>query len=305
MIEKRYYNFSSYLKKEFGKKVWKISINANFTCPNRDGKVGHNGCIYCNNKSFNSNISKEITTVETQISDILNIYKKRKKADAYLAYFQTYTNTYAPIEILKKYYDAAAQFDEIVGLAIGTRPDCINDEILDLIESYTERLAVWLEYGLQTIHNTTLKKINRGHSCEDFLNAIQKTQNRNISICVHIIIGLPGETKHHYIETIKALSKLKINGIKFHPLHVLKDTALEKLHFNKEVNILSQQEYVEIICDCLELLPPDVVIQRLTGDAPKDLLIAPNWCSRKNETLQMIDKELERRDTRQGAKWQL
>ncbi|MEJ2627794.1 MAG: TIGR01212 family radical SAM protein, partial [bacterium] len=228
--------------------------------------------------------------------------KKTKKVSKFIAYFQTYTNTYAPVDILKKTYDTVLKYPEIVGLSISTRPDCVDKEKLDLIESYSDSLDVWVEYGLQSRHNKTLKRINRGHTYQEFLKAVRLTQERGISICVHVIAGLPGESRDDFLLTVRAVADLNIDGIKFHPLHILKNTELEKIYERNQVTLWKADYYAEVICDALEILPQHVVIQRLTADADKNLLVAPKWCrkQRKTEVIELINKKLEKRKTGQG-----
>ncbi len=298
----RYNNFSSFLKNKYGEKVWKISLHAGFSCPNRDGTLSTNGCIYCNNQAFNIQAGKKNKSLDEQILSSMERLKKTRKVSKFIAYFQTYTNTYASVEALKKIYDKVLRYPEIVALSIGTRPDCVDKQKLDLIESYSDYLDVWIEYGLQSIHNQTLNRINRGHSYEDFLQAVRLTQEREISICVHVIAGLPGESKEDFLLTVRAVADLNIDGIKFHPLHVLKNTELEKIYERNQVTLWKADYYAEVICDALEILPQHVVIQRLTADANKNLLVAPEWCSKqkKIEIIRLIDKKLEARKTRQG-----
>jgi len=297
----RYNNFSSFLKNKYGEKVWKISLHAGFSCPNLDGTLSDTGCIYCNNQAFNIQAGGS-QSLDEQIRGSIQRLKKTRKVNKFIAYFQTFTNTYAPVETLKKTYDTVLQYPEIVALSIGTRPDCVDKDKLELIESYSGTIDVWLEYGLQSIHNHTLKKINRGHIYQNFLEAIRLTRERNISICVHVIAGLPGENRNDFLHTVQAVAELGINGIKFHPLHVLKDTILEKMYDQDKITLWSAEDYVEVICDALEILPESVVIQRLTADADKPFLVAPEWCSKhkKMEVIRLIDKKLEDRKTRQG-----
>jgi len=298
----RYNNFSSYLKKKYGEKVWKISLHAGFSCPNLDGTLSDTGCIYCNNKAFNIQAGTNSQSLDEQIRSSIQRLRKTRRINKFIAYFQTYTNTYAPVATLKKTYDTVLQYPEIVALSIGTRPDCVDLEKLDLIEGYTDTMDVWLEYGLQSIHNRTLKKINRGHTYEDFLKAVRLTKGRNISICVHVIAGLLGENGDDFLETIQAVVDLDIDGIKFHPLHVLKNTVLEQMYYGNQITLLKAEEYAEVICDALEILPEHVVIQRLTADADEHFLVAPEWCKKQNKmkVVDMINEKLETRKTKQG-----
>jgi len=312
--DKRYYPFSQFLKERFGCKVYKLPIDAGFTCPNRDGKIGYGGCTYCYNPSFSP---PTLVNPVDPLTSILsprgrgNVYAqikyrkaliKRKKKVKFLAYFQPYTNTYAKKEVLKKLYDEALGDEDIIGLCIGTRPDCVPDEVLDLIESYARDYHVWIEYGLQSIHDKTLLRINRGHNFAQFEDAVKRTQNRDIFICVHIILGLPGETRKGMLETAKVLAKMKLDGIKIHHLQVIRGTPLAENFEKGKFKVFSFEGYVPLICDVLELLPPSITIQRLVGEVLQDeILIAPRWNLNKHEILSAIDQELIRRNSFQGC----
>ncbi|MCK4329116.1 TIGR01212 family radical SAM protein [candidate division WOR-3 bacterium] len=297
---KRYYPFSQFLRGRFGYRVYKLPVDAGFTCPNRDGKVGYGGCTYCYNPSFSPPTLREEVSILDQIQ-----LGKRKKGGKFLVYFQPFTNTYADVDTLKRLYDEALQDDETVGLCIGTRPDCISDEILLLIESYAKNYHVWIEYGLQSAHDKTLRLINRCHSFSQFEDAVYRTQNRNIFICTHIILGLPGETREDMLETASILSHLPIDGIKIHHLQVIENTKMAKDFKKGKFNTLSFDEYQSLVVDVLELLPQNMVIQRLMGDVlDEKILISPRWNLKKHEVLNLIDKELIRRDTYQGAMYE-
>lgn len=301
---KLYTDFNSYLKKKFGEKVYKVTIDAGFSCPNRDGTKGYGGCIYCNPGGSkyrkNGNLS---TPIEIQIEDGIKFYKQRKKANKFLAYFQTFTNTYADNQTLKSIYSIPLKYNEIIGISIGTRPDCVDNEKISIIEELLKyKNEVWIEYGLQTIHKKSLEFINRGHTLKDFENAINITKNRGIKICVHIIVGLPYETKDMIIETAKYISKLPIDGIKIHSLMILKGTPLEKIYNKNNFKLLNINEYVSIVADILEIIPEKIIIQRLTGDGYRDIFIAPQWCKNKLIVLNEINNELKRRNSYQGKK---
>ena len=297
---KRYYPFSQFLRGRFGYRVYKLPVDAGFTCPNRDGKVGYGGCTYCYNPSFSPPTLREEVSILDQIQ-----LGKRKKGGKFLVYFQPFTNTYADVNILKKLYDEALQDKDSVGLCIGTRPDCISDEILLLIESYAKSYHVWIEYGLQSAHDKTLRLINRCHSFSQFEDAVYRTQNRNIFICTHIILGLPGETREDMLETASILSHLPIDGIKIHHLQVIENTKMAKDFKKGKFNTLSFNEYLSLVVDVLELLPQNMVIQRLMGDVlDEKILVSPKWNLKKHEVLNLIDKELIRRDTNQGARYE-
>jgi radical SAM protein (TIGR01212 family) len=291
--------FNQYLKEKYKGRIQKISIDAGFTCPNRDGFKASGGCTFCNNVSFSPYaMTKE--TVENQINDAISFYKNRyKNVKGFLAYFQAYTNTYAPVEKLKEIYDKAMEYEEIIGMSIGTRPDTVPDEVLDLIATYTvEKPEIWIEYGLQTANINTLRKINRAHGVADFVDAVLRTKKRpNIKICAHMIVGLPGDTLEDYIETAKLFASLPIDGIKIHPLHIVRHTVMEKQYKNGEIKLLSLEEYADIVALLLEHLPEDIIVHRLTGEAPDEELIAPNWCSpkEKQKVLKTIEEAINKR----------
>jgi hypothetical protein len=299
---KRYYQFSEYLKERFGCKVYKVTIDAGFTCPNRDGKLGWGGCAYCNNKGFSANSRNAPAPIAEQVRQGMEFMRARYKARKFIAYFQAYTNTYAPLETLRACYDEALAFEDIVALSIGTRPDCVPEAALDLIESYRARHEVWVEYGLQTIHDKTLSLINRGHDYAAFLDALARTKRRDLKVCVHVILGLPGESHADMMATAQAVGGMEIDSLKIHLMHVLKNTPLEKEYLEGSFNTLEFDEYVGLVCDFLEHIPPAVSIQRLTADGPRSILLAPAWATEKRRTLAAIDAEFERRDSRQGAK---
>jgi len=299
----RYYKFSKYLKEKFGGRVVKISVDGGFKCPNLDGTLSKEGCIYCNNYAFSPALRRKGKSLEEQIEEGINYGRKRFKANMFIVYFQPYTNTYGEVEFLKKRYDVIKNFPEVVGIAIGTRPDCIDEEKLKLIESYTENYEVWIEYGLQSIHDKTLKIINRNHKYSDFLKAVEMTKGRGIKICAHVIIGLPGETKNDMIETAKECGRLRIDGIKIHPLHVVKDTKLEKMYREGKYTPMDIGFYVDTVVEFLQYLSPDTVIQRITADCPPEYLVAPFWISLKERVIKMIEDRLEKDDIYQGKKF--
>lgn len=300
----RYYRFSRYLKERFHCIVYKVSVDAGFSCPNRDGTISEDGCIYCNNRafSFNTRSDSMLKPLKTQIEEGLQYGRKRYNAQKFILYFQAHTNTYAAIETLREKYDVIRNFENIVGLSIGTRPDCINNEILDLIESYSDTYEVWVEYGLQSIHDNSLETINRGHLYDAFIKALELTRNRDIKVCVHVIIGLPGEKKEDILETAEALGHLKIDAVKMHPLHVIRNTKLDQMYNEKIYTPLLMDEYCGIIGEFLQYLSPQTIIQRITADCPRDMLVAPLWILDKGRVLQTIDRELEKKDIYQGQK---
>ena len=298
-MKKAYNAFSDYLKEKFGQKVYKITIDAGFSCPNRDGTISSGGCIFCDESgSFSKAHSNELD-IKNQIKTGIKTLNERFGAQKFLAYFQAFTNTYAPVEKLKKIYDAAFCDDRVLGISIGTRPDCIDEKKLDLISTYKNP---WLELGLQSTHNETLKKINRGHDYECFLKAYKLAKERNINVCVHMVLGFKNETQEMILKSAKRLAALKIDGIKLHMLTVLEDAPLAKIYKEKPFDLLTMQDYWEIVCDFLELLPPETTLHRLAGSGYSKTLIAPKWVNNKFETLNLIDKIFEKRKTKQGIK---
>jgi len=296
----RYYRFSEYLRERFGCAVYKVSVDGGFSCPNRDGALSREGCVYCDNRAFSVNARLMPKPLEIQIEEGRDFGRRRYGAQAFFVYFQAHTNTYAPVGELKERYDTVKKFKDIVGISIGTRPDYVNDPVLDLIEGYTGSYEVWLEYGLQSVHDETLRLINRNHSYDDFLRAVALTRKRRLKICAHVIIGLPGETREHIAQTAKELGRLRLDGVKIHPLHIVRGTALEKLLEAKSYRPLELDEYIELAAEFLSHLRPDTVIQRVSADCPADLLVAPKWILDKREVLERIDRKLAREDIFQG-----
>jgi radical SAM protein (TIGR01212 family) len=297
---KRYYDLKSYWRNRFGGNVYKLQIDAGFTCPNRDGKIATGGCIYCDGRGSHLRREGIVPSVKDQIRRGKEYYQTHKKGQKYIAYFQTFTNTYGPYEKLKALYEEALAQEDIIGLSIGTRPDCVSSDVLDIIKACAEKSHVWLEFGLQSIHNKTLQFINRGHSSETFIDAVKRTAGGHTLICTHIIVGLPGESHQDIIKTAETISALPIQGIKIHALLALKGTVLGDLYERGEVAMLSMDQYVQTVCDVLEILPPEMVIQRLTADGYRDIFLGPKWAINKMAVINAIDKELERRNTYQG-----
>jgi radical SAM protein (TIGR01212 family) len=293
---------SSYLRERFGVRVRSVTIDAGFTCPNVDGTVTTGGCVYCDNRSFSPNRRLPRATVTAQVERGIAILTNRYGAERFIAYFQAGTNTHAPVEKLHRLYDEALAHPLIVGLAIGTRPDSVADEVLDLLQEYARARPVWLELGLQTIHDRSLDWMNRGHHFDAFLDAVHRCQGRGLELCAHVILGLPGESRDDMLATADALARLAVEGVKIHNLYVVKNTPLEEQYRRGEARIMERDEYVQIICDFLERLPEDRVIHRLSGDAPPDYLVAPAWCLDKPALLRAIDEELARRNGWQGKK---
>ncbi len=303
LLEPRYYAFSRFLKERFGGRVFRVTVDAGFTCPNVDGTVAKGGCVYCDNRSFSPNRRLPRTTIAAQVERGVEILSKRYKSAQFLAYFQAATNTYASVEKLRRLYDEALAHPQIVGLVVGTRPDCVPDEILDLLEEYAQTRFVSLELGLQTIHDRSLDWMNRGHHFDAFVDAVDRCQGRGLDLCGHVILGLPGETHADMLATAEVLGSLPLDAVKVHNLHVVTGTPLEEQYRRGEVRMLEFDEYVGLVCDFLERLPSTMVIQRLNGDSPADFMVAPMWCLEKARILAAIAAELVRRDSRQGKHW--
>jgi radical SAM protein (TIGR01212 family) len=299
-VEKRYTTFSDELKRVFGCRVHRISVDAGFSCPNRDGTVGSGGCIYCGGKGSGAHGILPGASISEQIEAGKEVMIRKYKAKRFLAYFQAYSNTYAPLEILRRLYDEALAVEGVVGLIVGTRPDCLPPETIDLLSGYARKTYFWLELGLQSPFDRTLELLRRGHDFAAFESAVRACREKGIRVCAHIILGLPGETRDDMLGTAAVLNGMGIDGVKIHLLHVMKDTPLAESYLRGEVTLLDRDEYVGLVCDFLERLRPEVSIQRLTGDGGHDHLMAPLWSLRKFEVLNAIDYELQRRGTRQG-----
>jgi uncharacterized protein len=302
MTSKRYNTFSEELKRDFGCRVHRISVDAGFTCPNRDGSTGTTGCIYCGGAGSGSFGILRGATVAEQLEAGKEIMARKYKARKFVAYFQAYSNTYAPVEWLEALYDEALAVKDVVGLIVGTRPDCLPPEVLNLLAGYAHRHWFWLELGLQSPIDRTLRLLNRGHDFAAFAAAAEACRALGIRVCAHIILGLPGETREEMLATPRLLKELGIGGVKLHLLHVMKETELEAMYRAGEITVLSRDDYVGLVCDFLERLDPEISIQRLTGDGGRDYLVAPLWSLAKFEVLNAIDAELERRGTRQGSR---
>ena len=296
----RYNDFNTYLRDLFGCRVQKITVDAGLTCPNRDGTLASGGCIYCNVRGSGTGAHAKGQSVLQQLINGKKSLARRYQAKKFIAYFQSFSNTYAPLPVLKRLYEEALSVEGIVGLSVGTRPDCVDEPVLDLLQNYAQHHLVWVEYGLQSAHDKTLALINRGHDVQCFIDAVEKTKNRGIKICAHVILGLPRETRKEMLHTAETIQKLGIDGVKLHLLYVVKGTRLESLYRRGEFKCLEQQKYVDLVCDFLERMPPGMIIQRLTGDPHPEELVAPAWSLKKAETLELIRKTLEKRDSWQG-----
>lgn len=301
-MHKRYNDLATHLRAMFGCRVQKISVDAGLSCPNRDGHLATGGCIYCNARGSGTGAHRAGRSISAQLAAGKRALARRYGAEKFIAYFQAFSNTYAPVAVLKALYDEALAVPGIVGLSIGTRPDCISPPVLELLADYARRRLVWVEYGLQSARDETLARINRGHDADCFFRAVALTGNRGIRICAHVILGLPGETRADMLYTAARLADAGIDGLKLHVLYVIKGTPMEALWRTGDYRCLEQQEYVDLVCDVLERIPAAVVIQRLTGDPHPEELATPAWCREKAATLAMIHRELERRDARQGMR---
>ena len=278
----------------------KVAIDAGFTCPNISGTKGTGGCVFCNNEGFSYNSRQELRPIQEQVEKGIEFMRGRFKAKKFMAYFQAHTNTFAPTHKLKDIYDQIVPYEEIVSFSVGTRPDSISPATLDLLDSYSNRFETWVEYGLQSTHNRTLHRINRCDTYERFLWAIDETSKRNLKICVHVILFLPGETWEDMMLTAERLQPLPFHSIKVHLIHIMKNTPLEKDYLEGTFTLPTMDEYVQTCCDFVERIHPDISIQRLTADAPSSVLVDPLWCQERQLILQKIDEELERRNSRQG-----
>lgn len=297
---KRYHSLNHFLRNKFGKKVFKISLDGGFSCPNRDGTINRDGCIFCSESGSGDFAGDRNLSIHSQFENIKDMMSKKWKDGSYIAYFQAYTNTYAPVKVLREKYEEAINQQGVVALAIATRPDCLQDEVLDLLEELNKKVYVWVELGLQTINEETAKKINRGYTLDVFKNAIKRLRERKIDFVVHTIFGLPGETKDDMFNTIDYIAHSGAKGIKFHLLHLMKGTRLVNLYEEGKLEFLSQEEYIDLICKSIMMLPKDMVVHRLTGDSPRELLIGPMWSLKKWEVLNNIDKAMEENNYIQG-----
>ena len=297
----RYHAYNHYLRRKFdGARVHKVSIDAGFTCPNVDGTVAIGGCTFCDNRSFSPSRRLPRTTIRGQIEEGIRRIQWRFNVQQFLAYFQPATNTYAPVERLRSVYEQALEHPQVVGLVIGTRPDCVPPDVLDLIEELSRRTYVAVEYGVQTIHDRSLDWMNRGHHHDATLDALQRSRGRGFEICAHVILGLPGETHDAMLATARELVRLEVDAIKLHNLYAVKNTPLAEQVERGEVQLIERDDYVRTVVDILELLPPRMVVERVTGEAPPNYFVGPAWCLDKIDVRRAIESELERRATWQG-----
>nr|VFJ98082.1 MAG: hypothetical protein BECKLFY1418A_GA0070994_10789 [Candidatus Kentron sp. LFY]VFJ98401.1 MAG: hypothetical protein BECKLFY1418B_GA0070995_11194 [Candidatus Kentron sp. LFY] len=298
----RVHTFGQFMLKRHGQRVHKVAINAGLTCPNRDGSKGQGGCTFCNNASFNPS-SRQVPSVAEQLESGRRVIRKRTGAHRYLAYFQAYTNTYADVEHLRSLYDEALAAPDVIGISVGTRPDCVPAAVLDLLAEYRDRgFEIWLELGLQSCFDETLQRVNRGHDFSEYRRAIHAAHERGLPVCTHLIAGLPGETGRHVLTTLERVLDDNVEGLKLHPLHVVKGTLLANQWRSGEYRPLTFAAYITIAANLVERTPPHVVYHRLTGTASTYLLLAPDWCVYKWRVLNGIERELRYRGTWQGAR---
>jgi radical SAM protein (TIGR01212 family) len=301
-MSNRLNTFGRYLKKVFGETVYKVNVDAGFTCPNRDGTLGITGCIYCNNSSFRPSRCSPDIPLRQQIQNGIQYISSRYKAEKFLVYFQPYTNTYAPVEELSKLYEEALSIPSVIGLAIGTRPDCVDEEKIELLEKLAERYFILIEYGLQSIYNKTLQYIRRGHDYETFLKALKMTVGRGIRIGAHIIVGFPTETKEEMIAMADEISCLPVEFLKIHQLQVVKGTILAQQYKENPFPTFEYNEYIDFLVDFIERLSPNIVLQRLFATAPDEILIAPIWGRTRQQIIRDIEERFIKRDAFQGSK---
>ncbi len=300
----RYYAYNFFLRQKFGQRVQKVSLDAGFTCPNVDGTVAVGGCVFCDNRSFSPSRRVPRAVIQGQLEEGIRRLKWRYNVEKFMAYFQPATNTYAPVERLRPLYEQALEHPQVVGLAIGTRPDCVPDETLDLLSELAGRTYLSIEYGMQTSHDRSLDWMNRGHHHAAFVDAVERSRNRGFEICAHVILGLPGESHDDMLATARELVRLEVDSVKIHNLYAVKNTPLAEWVERGEVTLIERDAYVQTVVDVLELLPPNCLVERISGDAPPKYLVAPEWCLDKPGLRAALEAEFERRNTWQGRLWQ-
>jgi hypothetical protein len=301
----RYHSYNHYLQRRFRERVQKVSVDAGMTCPNVDGTVARGGCTFCDNRSFSPSRRLPRAGIRGQIDQsIARMQKRYRSCRHFLAYFQPATNTYAPVERLAPLYEEALAHPQVVGLAIGTRSDCVGDDVLDLLESLARRTYLSVEYGMQTMHDRSLEWMNRGHDHQSFLDAVERSRGRGFEICAHVMLGLPGESHADMLATARELARVDVDAVKIHNLYCVKNTRLADQVAAGEVELMGQDDYVRTVVDFLELLPPRMVIERTSGDAPPDYFVGPAWCLDKPAVKRAIEAEFARRDAWQGKLWE-
>jgi len=295
-----YLDLNSYLREKFGCRVQKITVDAGLSCPNRDGSISTGGCIYCNPKGSGTGAAERNLGIREQLQSAQEFLRKRYKAKKFLAYFQSFSNTYAPFPVLRNMYEKALSVEDVVGLTIGTRPDCVENRVLDYLHSLSTAYLVWMEYGLQSSINRTLQKINRGHTTAEFEDAVNRSNKRNIPVCAHVILGLPGESRQEMLKTARYLNQVGVQAVKIHLLYVVKGTKLHTWYDRGEYRCLDRQEYVSLVGEFLSLLSPRMIVQRLTGDPHKEELVAPEWSLQKQSNLRAIHEYMQEQGIYQG-----
>lgn len=298
--EKRYHTWNYHLRNEFGHKVFKIALDGGFDCPNRDGTVARGGCTFCSAAGSGDFAGIRAEDLVSQFSTIKGKMHEKWKNGKYMAYFQAYTNTHAPVEVLREKFESVLNLEGVVGLSIATRPDCLPDDVVEYLAELNKRTYLWVELGLQTVHERTALLINRAHDFECYTEGVKKLRKHGIRVCSHIINGLPLENHEMMMETARAVSKLDVQGIKIHLLHLLKGTPMVKQYEKGKLEFLTKADYVKLVCDQLEILPPEMIVHRITGDGPIDLMIGPMWSVNKWDVLNSIDAELKQRGSYQG-----
>lgn len=295
--------YGDYIKKKFGSRVQKVIVDAGFTCPNRDGRKGYGGCIYCNNDSFTPAYCRPELSISEQVHSGIEFLSRRYRDNKFMVYFQPYSNTYAPLAELKKLYEQALQHPQVIGLSIGTRPDCIDEEKVAYLQELSRKYFITIEYGLESPYDETLRWINRQHDFQSWVQAVKMTAGRRISICTHLILGFPVETREMMVETARIISQYPIDDLKIHHLHIVRQTVLAKKYLDKPFKLLGYEEYVQLMVEFLTFLRPDIKIQRLAGETPPGMLIAPDWGMRVGEIQRQIEKELIRQQCWQGKNY--
>jgi radical SAM protein (TIGR01212 family) len=300
---KRYHTLNYHYTNKFNTRVFKVSLNGGFSCPNIDGTVAYGGCTYCSKEGSGDFAGNPKDNLIKQFEDIKAMMHKKWPTAKYIGYFQAFTNTHAPVEVLKEKYETILKMDDVIGLSISTRPDCLPDDVVEYLAELNKKTNLWVELGLQTIHDKTAKLINRGHNYKTFLEGVEKLKKHNIKTVVHIINGLPGEDYNMMMETAKAVADLNVDGIKIHLLHVLKNTPMENMLNKNMLELMEMDDYINLVCDQLEILPPEMIVHRLTGDGKREDMVGPMWSLKKWEVLNAIDDTMKSRNSYQGAKY--
>jgi radical SAM protein (TIGR01212 family) len=296
----RYHAYSHYLRNRFGVRVHRVSVDAGFTCPNVDGTVATGGCVFCDNRSFSPSRRLPRLGVTGQLDEGIRRVSRRYPARAFLAYFQPATNTYGPVDHLRRLFEEALTHPQVVGLVVGTRPDCVPDDVLDLLAALAARAYVSVEYGLQSIHDRSLSWMNRGHGHASFVDAVERSRGRGFELCAHVILGLPTETRDDMLATAREVARLRLDAVKLHNLYAVRGTPLGEWVERGEVPLMERDDYVRVAVDFLELLPPECVVERVHGEAPPDFLVGPGWCRDKPGLRRALEEEFARRDSWQG-----